>query len=765
MTHLNEISKIYKEIIAEGYAPGDVDQKVGAVTSIPKKEQEAAKERLLAKAAAKRASMKKEALDPVGSEDGDVDNDGDKDKSDKYLLKRRKAISRAIGKKKVATEESEVPSKNLKKLVKKAVKRIDTDVDGDVDNNDKTKGPMGEFVPSADGKKRVYSGVKEGFSNWRNDLIEVVKDEESAVKEKNVKNKIVINPELKESVEHIGGILLEATEFSDILEEISDEELYFLSDSMIEEIVEEVFVEAQEEGQDLEVFESILCESIDVSMMLLNEVTSPAKVNAARLKDKGAAARGEGQTAGRDAGAEARKRISSGSSGNSSTSRAEKLAKVKAAVKKVGAAVKAGVKKAAPVVRKAAVKSAEIAGKAVGKAKNLAKDMGSAAKKGYQSTQSASSSSSDSNSSSSSSSGGSSSSSGGSSSSSGGSSSGMTRPVVKKKPGLLSRIGSKLKSGLKKAVGKTARAVSRGTRNVARRMGEEVEPEEKKKEGPDAKDKQMLSQKKMMLNKQMMLQRKKLMLQKQGKLPMGGMNEENIEERADFWNPDPEKDRKLGGPGANQRAREDSGSSKPAAKKDYSKSLKPGETYMQFAKRKKAERMKKEEVEVVGEAKVDTGKSRKEKEEARNKRSGLDKTPPGALPIMFPNMHRRDEHEDKRGVKKEKGIKSVGEEFELDERTRYAKETGKDFTTGNKSEKGGEGRSEAGKHMQKMMRSTGGAMSSRRKAIQPQGKKKEKGAKGPKGVTPVDKIKGQLSKKRAPKADPYGYGQGRYQGD
>ena len=41
----------------------------------------------------------KEALDPVGQEDGDVDNDGDKDSSDKYLMKRRKAIGRAIGKK------------------------------------------------------------------------------------------------------------------------------------------------------------------------------------------------------------------------------------------------------------------------------------------------------------------------------------------------------------------------------------------------------------------------------------------------------------------------------------------------------------------------------------------------------------------------------------------------------------------------------------------------------------------------------------------
>ena len=35
-------------------------------------------------------------LDPVGKEDGDVDNDGDKDKSDKYLMKRRKAIGKAI---------------------------------------------------------------------------------------------------------------------------------------------------------------------------------------------------------------------------------------------------------------------------------------------------------------------------------------------------------------------------------------------------------------------------------------------------------------------------------------------------------------------------------------------------------------------------------------------------------------------------------------------------------------------------------------------
>jgi hypothetical protein len=40
--------------------------------------------------------IKKEALDPVGKEDSDVDNDGDVDKSDKYLQAKRDAISKNI---------------------------------------------------------------------------------------------------------------------------------------------------------------------------------------------------------------------------------------------------------------------------------------------------------------------------------------------------------------------------------------------------------------------------------------------------------------------------------------------------------------------------------------------------------------------------------------------------------------------------------------------------------------------------------------------
>jgi len=47
----------------------------------------------------------KKKLDPVGKEDGDVDNDGDKDSSDSYLLKRRATVSAAIKAKKGTKKE------------------------------------------------------------------------------------------------------------------------------------------------------------------------------------------------------------------------------------------------------------------------------------------------------------------------------------------------------------------------------------------------------------------------------------------------------------------------------------------------------------------------------------------------------------------------------------------------------------------------------------------------------------------------------------
>jgi len=49
-------------------------------------------------AANKKLNLLPEKMDAVGKEDGDIDNDGDKDASDKYLAKRRKTISKAMKK-------------------------------------------------------------------------------------------------------------------------------------------------------------------------------------------------------------------------------------------------------------------------------------------------------------------------------------------------------------------------------------------------------------------------------------------------------------------------------------------------------------------------------------------------------------------------------------------------------------------------------------------------------------------------------------------
>jgi len=114
----------------EGYDVGDVDQKVGAVTPIPKDEREAAKQRLLAKAKAKREKMKEEK------------------------------------------EESKVGGGNLKKLTAKAIQRIDADTDGDVDTDDMKSSETGVFVPSPDGKKKLKPKVRFEQSNWKSELSE-----------------------------------------------------------------------------------------------------------------------------------------------------------------------------------------------------------------------------------------------------------------------------------------------------------------------------------------------------------------------------------------------------------------------------------------------------------------------------------------------------------------------------------------------------------------------------------------------------------------
>ena len=74
-------------------------------------------------------SILSEKMDPVGKEDGDINNDGKKDKTDDYLKNRRDAISKSTGKKDdkkaVKEEEDDAPDDDVvaKKAAKKAKKK------------------------------------------------------------------------------------------------------------------------------------------------------------------------------------------------------------------------------------------------------------------------------------------------------------------------------------------------------------------------------------------------------------------------------------------------------------------------------------------------------------------------------------------------------------------------------------------------------------------------------------------------------------------
>ena len=212
-------------------------------------------------------AMKKEALDPVGQEDDDIDNDGDTDKSDKYLHNRRKVVGKAISKKK----------------------------------------------------------VKESFSNWRDDLSELIEViDTKKIKEKPIKNKVVINPKLGEAMEELGGTLLEMVEIKNadcIFDDLSESDVFLLSDKLIEEVVEEFFFECIQEGYGVEEIENVLVESIEVSSALLTE----AKVTL----------------------------------GHDTDIKSDRLEKVKSAVKKVGK----GLARGAGYVAGAAVRGVRAAGR------------------------------------------------------------------------------------------------------------------------------------------------------------------------------------------------------------------------------------------------------------------------------------------------------------------------------------------------------------------------------------------------------------------
>ena len=216
---LNDISKVYLEM-REIEPPRERLKTDRNMFNIPKDEQDAARERIKAKTAAKRAKLAKvkEALDPVGKEDGDINNDGKKDKTDKYLMNRRKKIGKAIA-------------------------------------------------------------AKEEFSDWRADLqeqglIEVMDETEAAkpIKEKKVNNKVKINPKLGEAIEEIGGTLIE---------EIEDHEFDEIVQSVYDELIEEGY--SEEDVEDAIEF-ALTEQLNEVSDSYYDSAVKSSKAAAAKIK-------------------------------------------------------------------------------------------------------------------------------------------------------------------------------------------------------------------------------------------------------------------------------------------------------------------------------------------------------------------------------------------------------------------------------------------------------------------------------------------------
>ena len=181
-----------------------------------------------------------EGLDPVGKEDADIDNDGvPNTKKDKYLKHRRDVIKQEISTQKEELEtdmkkrkeDNEKAVEDMKKtaayksMAATAAKKMEEGLDpvgkedDDIDNDGKKNTKSDKYLKH---RRDVRSSAiqKEGFSNWRDDLREVIdvvdhQDNDKKVSEKSVKNKIKINPSITEAVKDLGGELIEMVEIDE----------------------------------------------------------------------------------------------------------------------------------------------------------------------------------------------------------------------------------------------------------------------------------------------------------------------------------------------------------------------------------------------------------------------------------------------------------------------------------------------------------------------------------------------------------------------
>jgi len=245
---LNDISRVYLEQISESAVPGQPAERLGAVSAIPQDEREAARKRTLEKAAALRAK-KNITQEAKESNDGNLANN---------------------------------------------YPPYDKVTRGDVIAGRLGKDQMG-------GKKKKK--VKEPFSNWRNDLREVIdvvdhQDNDKEIVEKSVKNKIKINPSITEAIQNLGGELIEMMELDEefILETVDISTEYFYEqglneyglDILIEDMGLENFVDfVFEISEDYNLFEARTLVGTKKSPKKLPKGTAPSTATKKQVASHG----------------------------------------------------------------------------------------------------------------------------------------------------------------------------------------------------------------------------------------------------------------------------------------------------------------------------------------------------------------------------------------------------------------------------------------------------------------------------------------------
>ena len=655
----------------------------------------------------------------------------DKEGKTKYEKKTRTQISALRADPTISSVEmskSGGASKPSGKLDPVGKEDSDVDNDGDVDKSDKYLMNRRKAIGKAMAKENK-------FYSWRESLIEVTKkekeegldDDNKRIKEKkDINNVIRVNPVVKEEIEALGGIIIESQEDAGIFSGILEVDYYHMTDELLESVLHEFYDECLEEGLDLLEVRKEIVRTLAIESELLDEATVSTGHDTKIPKKKD------------------EKTNKNVTVGHDSTD--------KDATRGVGPNVK---KEKMGTLRTLAKKAYNVSPKKV---------------------------------------------------------------VDKTKDAYNSETGKRIRSGLKKGLKRVGKRLSKTADNIAGRMFSEQGPSqdsnrdaeqrraEMAKTQGETQRKQALNTKERLMKKQQMLDRQRVQMQKQGKLPTSRMEEvsqihkgwgdayASIYEKklaAPDHDPVGQEDKDIDNDGDHDKTdkyllnrRKVIGKVIGKKKNEKVEQIDEISANLALTASQKADEMRRK-ASLAGDKETAAKKAgqasrlykgvgpRRAKERMKEETEQVDEKlnlKKADMGDVVKDFYKSDAPQFKGKTKKERqkmaiaakltaerGGKKLGEES-LDERTRYAKETGKDPQTGKPSEKGGtlggdDRHSKVMRHMKNDLRKSGGLMSSRGKPIKPQGQKQEKGAKGYQGVTPVDKIKANLARKRAPKPD------------